>query len=147
MSTPLRNVDADFDEPVEQWPFEAVLTAVDRGEVTLWSRLIAGIRADPWGPVTDCVRQALEIAEPYGVAPLMRAVISDAVRDAEQLERQQVAQRVREAVAASGLTQAQFARRMGTSASRLSSYANGHVVPGATMLLRIERGIRSPAAT
>ena len=146
MSTPLRNVDADFDEPVEQWPFEAVLAAVDRGEVTLWSRLIAGIRADPWGAVAERVAEAIAIAEPYGVAPLMREVIAKAINDEERLEREQIAQRVRGAVAASGMTRPRYARRNGPAASRMSTYVNGRLVPGATMLLRIERGVRSPPA-
>jgi transcriptional regulator with XRE-family HTH domain len=33
---------------------------------------------------------------------------------------------------------AEFAKNIGTSASRLSTYASGQVVPSATMLVRIE---------
>ena len=41
-------------------------------------------------------------------------------------------------VARSGSTQARFAERIGTSASRLSTDASGKVTPSAAMLLRIE---------
>jgi transcriptional regulator with XRE-family HTH domain len=46
---------------------------------------------------------------------------------------------VRHAIESSGLTAADFAASIGTSASRLSTYANGKVIPSAAMLLRIER--------
>lgn len=50
-----------------------------------------------------------------------------------------MAQRVRDAVTASGMSAAAFAAEVGTSASRLSTYATGRVTPSAAMLLRIER--------
>lgn len=50
-----------------------------------------------------------------------------------------VAARVRDAIAASGLTASAFAAEVGTSASRLSTYASGRVTSSAAMLLRIER--------
>ena len=47
--------------------------------------------------------------------------------------------RVRSAVQRSGMTKAQFAASVGTSASRLSTYLSGKVVPSAALLMRIER--------
>ena len=49
------------------------------------------------------------------------------------------AARVRAAVDRSGLTNAQFAELVGTSASRLSTYLSGKVTPSAALLLRMER--------
>jgi transcriptional regulator with XRE-family HTH domain len=46
---------------------------------------------------------------------------------------------VRQLIRESGLTAASFASRAGTSASRLSTYASGKVVPSAAMMLRLER--------
>jgi len=57
---------------------------------------------------------------------------------AEAQERAEVARRVRLAIDQSGLTAAEFASHIGTSASRLSTYANGRVIPSAALLLRIE---------
>ncbi len=139
MSTPLRNVDADLRAPASDWPFEAVLTVLERGGVNSWFELASEIRVDPWGAVARKVEEALAIAHPYGVEPLMRTILSAARRDREQAERLEVATRIRAAVARSGLTQAQFAERIGTSASRLSTYVAGKVVPSATMLVRIEK--------
>ncbi len=46
---------------------------------------------------------------------------------------------MRAAVERSGLTNAQFAELIGTSASRLSTYLSGQVTPSAAMLVRIEQ--------
>lgn len=54
-------------------------------------------------------------------------------------ERDEVARRVRAAIHASGLDRATFAERIGTSTSRLSSYATGRVAPSPTLLVRMER--------
>ncbi len=86
------NVDASPDDAVTTWPYEALVTAIERA------------------------RQRAE--------------------DDEQAE---VAARVRVAIARSGCTAAQFARLVGTSPSRMSTYAGGKVVPSAAMLVRIER--------
>jgi transcriptional regulator with XRE-family HTH domain len=44
-----------------------------------------------------------------------------------------------EALAASGLSQAAFASRLGTSASRMSTYLRGEVTPSASLLIRAQR--------
>jgi ribosome-binding protein aMBF1 (putative translation factor) len=59
--------------------------------------------------------------------------------DAEGRGRAEVAARVRAAIAASGLTASAFAQEVDTSASRMSTFATGRVVPSAAMLVRIER--------
>jgi DNA-binding transcriptional regulator YiaG len=146
VSLPLRNVDADLTDPADIWPFEAVQTALERGGISEWALLIAAIRAEPWGHAARCVEQTLAIREPYGVGPLMRRVLAEARDAAEQRERAEVAARIRAAIAASGLTQRDFAERVGTSPSRLSTYASGKVVPSATMLLRIEARAGKPPA-
>ena len=46
-----RNITASPDDPVDTWPFEGILAAVERGGAFRdWRRLAAAIRADPWGP-------------------------------------------------------------------------------------------------
>ncbi|MFM9125265.1 MAG: helix-turn-helix domain-containing protein [Actinomycetota bacterium] len=46
---------------------------------------------------------------------------------------------MRAAIAASGMTAAAFADAIGTSPSRLSTYASGRVVPSAALRVRRER--------
>lgn len=51
---------------------------------------------------------------------------------------------MRAAVEHSGLTNAEFAALVGTSASRLSTYLSGKVTPSAALLVRIERAGDDP---
>jgi transcriptional regulator with XRE-family HTH domain len=50
-----------------------------------------------------------------------------------------VAGQVRALVEASGLTAAEFASRIGTSRTRLTTYRTGRVTPSATLLRRMRR--------
>jgi transcriptional regulator with XRE-family HTH domain len=73
------------------------------------------------------------------VSTLFALAIERARADADHADRAEVAARIRGAVASSGLTNAEFARFVGTSASRLSTYLSGKVTPSSAMLVRIER--------
>jgi hypothetical protein len=53
-----RNVSASPDDPVEQWPQEAIQAALERGSLSHWRRLARAIHADPWGPVATAVPTA-----------------------------------------------------------------------------------------
>ncbi len=139
MTLRFRNVTADPLDPVETWPYEALVTALERGGAATWGRIRRAVRADPWGPVARSLDDYLAYADAYGVVPLMRGIVDSARRDAEASERNRVATRVRELVATSGLTAGEFAGRIGSSASRLSTYASGKVVPSAALMLRMER--------
>lgn len=76
---------------------------------------------------------------PCGVAELMEGLLERARERSEAVERNEVADEVRQAVADSGLTSAEFAVVIGTSGSRLSTYMTGKVVPSSTLLVRIRR--------
>lgn len=136
-----RNVDASPADPVQDWPFEGVLAALERGGLDEWRRLSQAIRADPWGQVSRYVEQAVAVAHPYGISEVMTDIVTEARRDAEMSERAEVATTVRALIAASGRTQARFAADLGTSASRLSTYASSSVVPSAAMLVRMRRTV------
>lgn len=139
MTLAFRNVDVDPSDPVEDWPTEAVLTALERGGLSHWRRLAAAVRAEPWGPVARRVEEALSVIRPYGAADLLEGVIARSRAHAEEQERHAVATEIAELVATSGLTRGDFARSVGTSASRLSTYVNGSVTPSAAMLVRMRR--------
>jgi len=147
MTLQFRNLDLTPDAPVEQWPVEAVLTALERGTLKDWRKLDRAIQDDPWGPVARRVESALEANRPYGVAELMERSIARARARAEQSEREQVAQQVRHCLARSGLTAREFAERIGTSPSRLSTYQSGKVMPSASLLLRMQRIAQIPNPT
>jgi hypothetical protein len=69
----------------------------------------------------------------------MERVISLARQDAAAAERQAVAEEVSQLVQISQLSRAEFASRIGTSVSRLLTYATGKVTSSAALLLRIRR--------
>jgi hypothetical protein len=86
-----RNINASPEDPVETWPFEGVLAAVERGSLPDWRRLAASIRADPWGPVAQQVLEAIRMSHPYGTAELLEGVVSRARELAVDSEREEVA--------------------------------------------------------
>jgi DNA-binding transcriptional regulator YiaG len=132
-----RNITASVDDPVETWPFEGILAAVERGTLPDWRRLAAAIRADPWGPVAQQVLEAIELSRPYGTSELLSAVIDRARQDAADAEREEVAGEIRALIARSGLSQQDFALRLGTSRTRLSTYMSGKVTPSAALMVRM----------
>lgn len=148
MPTPLRfrNVDASPEDPVVSWPFEGVLAALERGTLPDWRRLVSAIDADPWGTVAREVEDAVRLDLPYGVGELFTAAIGDARSRASASERREVADDVRRLLDRSGLSRAEFAERIGTSASRLSTYLTGKVVPSAALLVRMRRVAGVPHA-
>jgi DNA-binding transcriptional regulator YiaG len=124
---------------VRTWPYEALVTAIDRGLVPDWKPIFTEIRRSPWGPVARRVERYLAYRGSDGVSVVFSEAITRARAAIEQQDRAEVAARVRSAVTRSGLTSGQFAELVGTSASRLSTYASGSVTPSAAMLARIER--------
>ena len=136
-SVPLRNVDLDPDTPVEAWPFEVVQTLIERGGLSDWRLLIKEIQRDPWGATSKRVEEALSISRPYGTAELFEKAIADARNTAIAAEKAEVACEVGELVARSRLSKAEFASRIGTSSSRLSTYLSGRVMPSAALMVRM----------
>lgn len=134
-----RNIDASPNDPVETWPFEGILAAVERGTLPDWRRLAEAIEADPWGPVAQQVLEAVEFSRPYGTTELLEGVVERARKDAADAERAEVASEIKRLVSESGLSVREFATRMGTSRPRLSTYMSGKVVPSAAIMLRIRR--------
>jgi DNA-binding transcriptional regulator YiaG len=132
-----RNVSASPDDPVAEWPIEGIQIVLERGGLTFWRRLAEAIQAEPWGPVARRVEEVLTYSRPYGVANAMERVMANARERTESEERQAVAAEIDRLIDESRLTRAEFASRIGTSASRLSTYVNGRVTPSASLLLRM----------
>lgn len=140
-----RNVDADPDSPVEGWPAEALEAALDRGGLAEWTRIAEVVRREPWGGVARGVEAVLSYSSPYGVAPLMERAIASARADVDAADRAEAARQVRHHLERSGLTRSEAATLLGTSASRLSTYATGRVTPSAAFMVALQRlGDRRP---
>ena len=139
MPVEFRNVDASPDDDIRTWPYEALVAVIDRGLVADWKPIFVEVHRSPWGAVARRVERYLSYREPDGVSSLFELAIQRARTDADQTDRAEVADRVRHAIERSGLSKSEFARVVGTSASRLSTYLRGKVTPSAAMLLRMER--------
>lgn len=139
MPLAFRNVDTSIDDPVETWPQEALLAAIERGSLTHWRRIARAIEADPWGPVARSIDQILTYSRPYGVAELLEMAVDNARTAADHRDREEAATRIRKAFERSNMTVTDFAARMGTSRSRMSTYLAGKVTPSAALLVRMER--------
>lgn len=144
MAVAFRNVDASPEDDVRTWPYEAIVTVMDQGLVADWQPIFAELRRSPWGRVARRVEQNLTYREPDGAGTLFSLAIESARQAAEAAERAEVAARIRGAVDSSGLSHREFAKQVGTSASRLSTYLHGKVTPSAAMLVRIERAGERP---
>lgn len=139
MTVAFRNVDVAPGTPVAEWPYEAIIATIERGTISDWAILTREIRSDPWGPVARQIEDYLGYEHPVGVAGLLERAIASARAEAEADERAQVVRTVDTLVRESGLTLTDFATRVGTSASRLSTYRSGRVVPSAALMVRMKR--------
>ena len=64
MKLAFRNVKADPADPVESWPYEGLVAALERGGFRDWQRVAAAIERDPWGEVAADVRGYLSQGYP-----------------------------------------------------------------------------------
>jgi DNA-binding transcriptional regulator YiaG len=133
-----RNITTTPDDPVDQWGVEGILAAIDRGSLPHWRRIAGAVRSDPWGPIAADLEQALTLGNDAGAVATLERALAHARQAAEAAARAEVRRRLQELVDRSGLTAAQFAQRLGTSASRMSTYLSGKVVPSAAVLVRSE---------
>ncbi|WP_216699725.1 helix-turn-helix transcriptional regulator [Arthrobacter sp. H5] len=131
-----RNLDMSPEAPVEQWGFEGLLTALERGNIEHWRRVSRALDGDPRGKVAAELAEVVEALEDNAIANLFSRLAGEAVGRSEQAEKDAVAAELRRYFAASGLKRSEFARRLGSSPSRLSTYLNGKVTPSAVLLIR-----------
>ncbi len=127
MTVAFRNVDVS-DGEVERWPYEAIVTVIERGTIGDWAALGRAIASSPWGDVARQVEAYLSYTDEPGVGGLLRRRIAQARDEQKVAERADVSAMVRKYVARSGLSSDEFARAVGTSRPRLSTYGSrsGH---------------------
>lgn len=134
-----RNVEVSVDAPVEEWGFEGLLAAVDRGDVGDWRKITAAVAEDPYGPVTEVLFEVLELAEDSGAAGALATAVEIIRERRTAADRAAVAAELRDLVQRSGLDQGSFARRIGTSRTRLNTYLSAKTMPSALVMLRARR--------
>lgn len=129
-----RNIDIDPSHHVSEWGVEGLLTAIERGDAGHWDRIVAWAAREPTGQFRADLAEALSLADGGG-----RAWISAVLRRQEETPHERLLRRMRLALRTSGLSQADFAREIGTSASRFSTYLSGGTVPSAEIVERMEQ--------
>lgn len=134
-----RSLDSDPSAPVEQWPYEGLVAAIERGGLPHWRRIASAIRRDPWGRVARSVEDYAGYAEASGAVALLTRAVTRARAEAAAQEGAEVAAEVRDLVARSCLSRADFATAIGTSPPRLSTYCTGAVTPSAALMVRMRR--------
>lgn len=134
-----RHLDVTPSDPVQAWPYEGIVAAIERGSLSDWRRLARAIRAEPWGRIARSVEEYARYGDEVEVVALLTTAVERARGARRDSEVAEVAARVRAAIARSGLFAKAFAAECGTSAARLSSYTRGRVIPSAALLIRFER--------
>ncbi len=142
-----RNVDVDPSRPLDEWPAEAIEILIDRGKRSDWSRLVAAIRDNPWGPAARTAASVARWEEHDGVDVLVLDAVAEARRSWDARARRRYAERIRDWRRQAGLTQRELAELVGTSASRLSAYENARVAPTTDVLGRIEQVVTAERAS
>ena len=142
MALKFRNIGVTPDDPVEDWGFEGILAAIDRGYARDWAKLVIAVHANP--DLEQVYREAAEAAESDSTVILLDAMLADKRKSPSE----RAADRLRMAFAGTRMTQAEVADRIGTSRSRLNSYLAGKVTPSMDVLVAVEdlaREVRAPS--
>ncbi|WP_418062677.1 helix-turn-helix domain-containing protein [Pimelobacter simplex] len=133
------------DEVVPIDSADELVTLLEQGSLVEWRRHLQRLATSPWGPYAESISELADAAD----RPAIHTVLAWCRAWGHDREREQIARHVQHLVAVSGVSQRQFAARIGTSPSRLSSYIRGSVTPSAALFLRIQRASRAlqvPAA-
>ena len=56
------------DDPVGTWPYEGMVSVIERGNIQDWKPLLQHLDEDPWGPVSKKLERYLTYAEEDVVA-------------------------------------------------------------------------------
>ncbi|BBZ65362.1 hypothetical protein MINS_07910 [Mycolicibacterium insubricum] len=134
---------SDGGRPVEFWSTAAIRAALEDGDISVWQRIVVAIKRDPFGRTSRQVEEILETradaGEPHGIAKAMREVLNRSRTHLETAERAEVARHVRVLLDRSGLSQREFASRIGTQSTVFADYLTGAVCPPASLMIRMRR--------
>ncbi|MGW0162973.1 XRE family transcriptional regulator [Mycobacterium sp. NPDC003323] len=127
------------DRPVEFWPTSAIRAALENDDLTVWQRIAAAIKRDPFGRTARQVEEVLDTARPYGVSKALGEVLDKAREHLEANERAEVARHVHELLDRSGLGVPEFASRIGVPADEFTGWLEATGTPPATLMIRMRR--------
>lgn len=134
MALRFRNLTVTPNDPVAEWGVEGILIALERGGADDWRKTAFAVAADESGDAALDFEEAASIAEGSGAVAVVRNMVAYLTRSA----RESTVYRLKSAFASTEMTQADVARLLGTSASRLSTYLSGKTMPSAEVLVQLE---------
>jgi hypothetical protein len=134
-----RNRPATENRPVEFWPTSAIRTALETDDLTVWQRIVAAIKRDPFGRTARQVEEVLETAPPYGVSKALDEVLTRTREQLEANECAEVARHIYMLMQRSGLGQDEFASRIGLRSEQFAAYLDGSGSPAASLMIRMRR--------
>lgn len=130
---------APADRPVEFWSTAAIRSALETGDITVWQRIVVAIKRDPFGRTARQVEEVLEKSEPLGISKALSEVLVRSRQHLEANERAEAARHVRLLLNRSGLSEQEFASRIGVPVADLTVYLDGEVSPPASLMIRMRR--------
>lgn len=138
-NAPPRSGHAPADRPVEFWPTSAIRSALQSGDITVWQRIVVAIKRDPFGRTARQVEEVLSHSDPAGVSKALTEVIIRSRAHLEASERAEAARHIRLLLDRSGLSEPEFASRIGVPINDLNIYLEGTVSPPASLMIRMRR--------
>ena len=127
------------DRPVEFWPTAAIRAALETDDLSVWQRIVAAIKRDPFGRTARQVEEVLQTARPYGVSKALAEVLNRTREHLEANERAEVARQIHALLDRSGLGQQEFASRIGVPSNDFAAYLSGATSPSAALMVRMRR--------
>jgi DNA-binding transcriptional regulator YiaG len=127
------------DRPVEFWSTAAIRSALETGDITIWQRIVVAIKRDPFGRTARQVEEVLENAEHQGISKALSEVLVRSRQHLEANERSEVARHVHLLMNRSGLSQQEFASRIGVPPADFVAYLDGELSPPASLMIRMRR--------
>jgi hypothetical protein len=127
------------DRPVEFWPTAAIRAALETDDLSVWQRIVAAIKRDPFGRTARQVEEVLQTARPYGVSKALAEVLNRTREHLEANERAEVGRQIHALLDRSGLGQQEFASRIGVPNNDFAAYLAGDTSPSAALMVRMRR--------
>lgn len=137
--TPSHKNGARTDQPVEFWSTAAIRSALETGDITVWQRIVVAIKRDPFGRTARQVEEVLENSEPHGISKALSEVLVRSRAHLEANERAEAARHVQLLLHRSGLSEPEFASRIGVPPADLAVYLKGEISPPASLMIRMRR--------
>jgi len=130
---------APGEKPVEFWSTSAIRAALENDDLAVWQRIVVAIKRDPFGRTARQVEEILATTNPYGISKALSEVLGRARTQLEANECAEVARQIRLLMERSGLSETEFASRIGVGTQELSTYTAGTTSPSAALLVRMRR--------